>query len=98
VTKPNKFLRGHQGKSFLDSGFIYAPEIPLQMTPLNPCPPEPGAVDRLAGVSDPEARQRCDDMDDAVKEWKALHEFKLKTFDMVSDPSLPSAVPFLTDP
>jgi hypothetical protein len=30
---PNKILIGHKGKSLLDSGYIYAPYVPLQLTP-----------------------------------------------------------------
>jgi len=30
---PNKVLIGHKGKSLLDSGYIYAPYVPLQLTP-----------------------------------------------------------------
>lgn len=30
---PNKILIGHKGKSLLDAGYIYAPYVPLQLTP-----------------------------------------------------------------
>jgi len=30
---PNKVLIGHKGKSLLDAGYIYAPYVPLQLTP-----------------------------------------------------------------
>jgi hypothetical protein len=30
---PNKILMGHKGKSLLDAGYIYAPYVPLQLTP-----------------------------------------------------------------
>jgi len=30
---PNKVLVGHKGKSLLDAGYIYAPYVPLQLTP-----------------------------------------------------------------
>ena len=30
---PNKMLIGHKGKSLLDAGYIYAPYVPLQLTP-----------------------------------------------------------------
>lgn len=31
---PNKILIGHKGKSLLDAGYIYAPYVPLQLTPV----------------------------------------------------------------
>lgn len=30
---PNKILIGHKGKSLLDAGYVYAPYVPLQLTP-----------------------------------------------------------------
>jgi len=30
---PNKVLLGHKGKSLLDAGYVYAPYVPLQLTP-----------------------------------------------------------------
>jgi len=30
---PNKVLIGHKGKSLLDAGYVYAPYVPLQLTP-----------------------------------------------------------------
>jgi hypothetical protein len=30
---PNRILIGHKGKSLLDAGYIYAPYVPLQLTP-----------------------------------------------------------------
>lgn len=30
---PNKLLIGHKGKSLLDAGYVYAPYVPLQLTP-----------------------------------------------------------------
>lgn len=30
---PNKILVGHKGKSLLDAGYVYAPYVPLQLTP-----------------------------------------------------------------
>lgn len=30
---PNKMIIGHKGKSLLDAGYIYAPYVPLQLTP-----------------------------------------------------------------
>jgi hypothetical protein len=30
---PNKILMGHKGKSLLDAGYVYAPYVPLQLTP-----------------------------------------------------------------
>jgi hypothetical protein len=30
---PNRLLIGHKGKSLLDAGYIYAPYVPLQLTP-----------------------------------------------------------------
>jgi len=86
---------GYAGKSILDSGRIYAPYVPLQSTGtfLDLIPDEPSAVDRLAGTIDPEARKRCDEIDEARKKWRDRHEFKVETFDFVADPSLPSAVP-----
>lgn len=30
---PNKLVIGHKGKSLLDAGYIYAPYVPLQLTP-----------------------------------------------------------------
>jgi hypothetical protein len=31
---PNQILVGHKGKSLLDAGYIYAPYVPLQLTPV----------------------------------------------------------------
>jgi hypothetical protein len=31
---PNRILIGHKGKSLLDAGYIYAPYVPLQLTPV----------------------------------------------------------------
>ena len=89
----SKLLRGHQGPSFLSSGAIYTPEIPLQFTDM---PDEPSAVDRLAGTIDPEAKKRCDEIDEMRRRVKESREFKITTFDFVADPTLPSAVPSLT--
>ena len=89
----SKLLRGHQGKSYLDSGVVHAPYIPLQFTDM---PDEPSAVDRLAGTIDPEAKKRCDEIDAMRQRIKESREFKITTFDFVADPSLPSDVPSLT--
>lgn len=84
MTEPNKFLMGYAGKNHLDTGmFLPSGYVPPML------PNEPSAVDRLAGTIDPEAKARCDEIDQIRREGT----FQVKTFDMVSDPALPSATP-----
>lgn len=75
-------LIGHKGKSFLDTGHIYAPYIPLQTTPgfdfeAPPCH-EPSIIDRIGALADPECpiAKRVADYDSwAVRREEAFQKW-----------------------
>lgn len=73
----------HKGGTFLDTGYIYAPYIPLVSSPSgfafeNPPCPEPSIIDRIGALNDPEgpvARRVA-----AYDDWETRREEAFRKF------------------
>jgi len=73
---PNKILIGHKGKSLLDAGYIYAPYVPLQLTPTmyNPFNMTP-----IKGIMTRYAKKMVNNRYYATIEVKGIQTFDLGT-------------------
>jgi hypothetical protein len=73
---PGKVLLGHKGKSLLDAGYIYAPYVPLQLTPTmyNPFTMTP-----IKGIMTRYAKKMVNNRYFGVIDVKGLNVFSLDT-------------------
>jgi len=73
---PNKVLIGHKGKSLLDAGYVYAPYVPLQLTPTmyNPFNMTP-----IKGIMTRYAKKMVNNRYFGVIEVKGIQVFNMDT-------------------